>query len=481
MKYFYLIFLLALVLCSSCFSPDGKDEGISFDIRNDLPRMTADGKIVDAHDGRILQHEGKFYWYGTQYGQTNGFTTQNTYVVYSSEDMKSWHYEGKLLNEQPKGVYYRPHVVFNPKTEKFVLWYNWYPKLWEGQFGVAVSDQPTGPFTILNPDVPVANSDLGVGDFGIFVDQDEQAYLSYNTIEGHRLSIEKLDDSFTSSTLENSGFLAEHVEAGSMFHREGIYYLMTDWTCCFCNQGAGARVYRAESPMGPFAQHGNINRYPGEDVSMLLAAGREMHHYEKLSPSGGEYLELWAPQTESISTLELVQFTGDRVGQCGEVDNPRVHEPIPKADFELEYFFDGEWYPLSLSARSMEELALRKIYRFEFPETPLEALRVKPLMMGDSSDIHISTVRPGSDTNHFRAYRVHPDRVGGVIIPAQQTYVMPLDLYGSTHYIWMGDLWGSASDGVKGHDYQYWSSPLEFYSNGNIKRMRWQDGWSVAN
>ena len=52
------------------------------------------------------------------------------------------------------------------------------------------------------------------------------------------------------------------------------------------------------------------------------------------------------------------------------------------------------------------------------------------------------------------------------VIPAQQTFVMPLKTIHGIQYIWMGDLWGSASDNIKGHDYQYWGAPLIFDING---------------
>ena len=44
-------------------------------------------------------------------------------------------------------------------------------------------------------------------------------------------------------------------------------------------------------------------------------------------------------------------------------------------------------------------------------------------------------------------------------------------------FIWMGDLWGSASDNRKGHDYQYWSKPLEFNNDGTIRPLKWEDSW----
>jgi hypothetical protein len=32
----------------------------------------------------------------------------------------------------------------------------------------------------------------------------------------------------------------------------------------------------------------------------------------------------------------------------------------------------------------------------------------------------------------------------------------------------MGDRWGSRPDGVKGHDFQFWSAPLRFGADDNI-------------
>ena len=96
-------------------------------VDNTTPRLDEKSQIVDAHDGRVIQFGDTFYWYGTSYGNTNGFTTQNHYRCYSSKDLVHWKYEGKLLATQPEGVYYRPHVIYNKRTKKYILWYNWYP------------------------------------------------------------------------------------------------------------------------------------------------------------------------------------------------------------------------------------------------------------------------------------------------------------------------------------------------------------------
>ena len=56
----------------------------------------------------------------------------------------------------------------------------------------------------------------------------------------------------------------------------------------------------------------------------------------------------------------------------------------------------------------------------------------------------------GAAVEGMRAYIAGDNIPRSPIIPAQQTYVMALPTADSTAYLWMGDLWGSASDNVKG-------------------------------
>lgn len=119
-------------------------------ISNVKPRRDITGTIIDAHDGNLLFADGRYFLYGTAYGKTAGYSINNRFRVYSSPDLEHWTFEGELLKSPPDGVYYNPSVVYNSRKHKYVLWYNWYPKLWNGQVGAAVSDTPIGPFTIVN-------------------------------------------------------------------------------------------------------------------------------------------------------------------------------------------------------------------------------------------------------------------------------------------------------------------------------------------
>lgn len=83
-----------------------------------------------------------------------------------------------------------------------------------------------------------------------------------------------------------------------------------------------------------------------------------------------------------------------------------------------------------------------------------------------AADLPPSWTRPGTG---------RPD----AIIKAQQTHIATIAAQGDPNFIWMGDRWGSAPDKVKGHDFQYWSSPLEFDSSGMIRQLKFEDYWAV--
>lgn len=285
--------ILGVVVCSSAGA-------ITITISNVEPRRDhLNGSIVDVHDGCLETFEGRYYLYGTAYADTDGFVPTNRYVCYRSDDLVSWTFQGELLLNPPAGVYYRPYVKYNQHTKKYVLWYNWYPTLWDGQYGVATSDTPEGPFTIHNGNVKVRNAKPG--DHGLFVDEDGTGYVIYTSIAlNHGISIEKLSDDYMSSTLEGTGLLAEGCEACAMFKRDGKYYALFDDCCCFCPQGTGAKVFTATSPLGPYTQSGNINRK--EDGTPVIAA-QQTHVAQIPSPQGMQYLwmgDRWGSRPDGI-------------------------------------------------------------------------------------------------------------------------------------------------------------------------------------
>ncbi|CAF1182483.1 unnamed protein product [Adineta ricciae] len=61
------------------------------------------------------------------------------------------------------------------------------------------------------------------------------------------------------------------------------------------------------------------------------------------------------------------------------------------------------------------------------------------------------------------------------IARSQQNYIIKVtNSSGYTTYVWTGDRWQQAPDGIKGHEPQFWT-PLNFDKDGRIEKMKWID------
>ncbi len=475
---------LFLLLLFGCLAATGLAQ-MPFQNPN-ASRVDVKGDTIDVHDGRVTKFGDRYYWYGTAYGNTSGFTRSNEYRVYSSPDLVNWTAHGAVLPNPPSGIYYRPHVIYHPGRKEYVLWFNWYSKLWTGRFGVATSKSPTGPFQIVSTEVNVAHAKLGVGDFNLFVDDDGTAYLMYNTIQVHKHSVERLKYDFLSSTLDNGGFIAESCEAGSVFRRDSLYYLLTDITCCFCTQGSGARVYTSTNPLRGYALRQNINRFPGRAAPMLTDGDLRPNVYHSLrrDTATGQFapIEIWFADDASLSGLRMQQYTGNRQGTCGDTVSTKTHEPRLAPEFRVSYHVDGVWMSAPAASPNSQRRTLSNVielrhsllradavrieFAAEYPYNQLQLVEVEPLLQS-------GTALAARDGAYAYVLDENP-MYTAPIVPAQQTFVMPIKAADdSASFVWMGDLWGSAPENIKGHDVQYWSAPLKFYSNGLIRPLRW--------
>jgi hypothetical protein len=241
------------------------------------------GVHINAHGGGFLFFNGTYYWFGEhktsgQEGNTAIFGVR----VYSSKDIYNWKDEGialKMLDDttsmlQKRCVLERPKVIFNKKTQKFVMWFHHELK---GQgykaalTGVAIADNVTGPYKYinsfrLNPKVWAKNfskeqqdavyqkinsgskdlkqknidgaimvRDFEQGqmsrDMTLFVDDDEQAYHITASEENQTLLISKLSDDYLSVTADYVRvFPGETNEAPAIFKKDGKYFMFSSYT-----------------------------------------------------------------------------------------------------------------------------------------------------------------------------------------------------------------------------------------------------------
>lgn len=295
-------------------------------IDNLRPRHDANSEILDAHDGCLKYFDGRYYLYGTAYGKSGGYSINNRFRVYSSRNLKDWNFDGELLESPPDGVYYRPYVVYNEITHKYVLWYNWYPTLWEGKVGVAISDTPVGPFKVVNMEVKVAGYADRIGDGSLFVDNDGTGYFIYSTIgQDHSIRIQRLTPDFLDVTNDTSGVLARGCEAPALFRDRDRYYALFDSTCCFCSSGSGVRVLVASNALGPYTEKGNINR---QADGRPRVPAQQTFVAQVLTPSGPAFLwmgDRWGSKPDGVKGHDLqfwsppLRFTPD--GMIEPIEN----------------------------------------------------------------------------------------------------------------------------------------------------------------
>ena len=290
----------------------------------------------DCHDGNILHADGKFWNFCMAYGNCHnkgcasddcGGRLDHNISIYSSHDLTSgsWSYVADLLPYATRlsGTYYRPKVVQNPSTKKWIFWVNVLPRAsWsapvdfsKSSYLVATADAPQGPY-----DVQVQNATTKYGeggDFNLFVDDDGTGYIIYTALaEKHQVSIAPLTADFLHTVpAKNTALLPGQdgcTESPSMFKRGKTYYALIAVCSCFGVGGSDTLVYTAEQPLGPYTQHaslGNAEKSQQNNVfTVALASGETAYVFTgdrwKSTPDGEKAhdFQYWQPLNFSSSS-----------------------------------------------------------------------------------------------------------------------------------------------------------------------------------
>ncbi len=209
--------------------------------------LDTDGNPIQAHGGSILYVKGTYYWYGENKTGITGHAS-GTYHrcwhhgvnLYASQDLYNWKYCGVIMVDEedtnspfyPTNIMDRPHILYNEKTDKFVLWAKCAGADFNTSvFGVCIADKITGPFTYLHN---VSCDPYYVGDFDL-VEHDGKAYAIYEHPHT-KMICQELTEDYTSVI---PGTATEHLhrpfppftrEAPGHFFHQGKHYLLTSGT-----------------------------------------------------------------------------------------------------------------------------------------------------------------------------------------------------------------------------------------------------------
>ena len=483
-------------------------------LSNVARRLDTQGRVVNAHDGGIFgRFDGLFWLYGTVYeacvqegavcdgkcGYLN-----NTFAVYSSPDLEQWTLVNadvlpELSKDNAAVSYWEANVGFNAVTETYLM------AFWSGHNGfvnnklaIATSPSPGGPF-VLAPPIELKGCSVYSDTVALFVDDDGQAYARYNTIDlPRRHVVERLSPDWLSSSGE-FGIIFEKpdfpwLDGGGMMKRDGTYFVMLSFDCCFCSWGSDALVFTAPTPLGPWqpqaaqprpqaaqpiralpqapaaaacnftgAWSGVLAGSPIKRPNLFLAEsdGSAIAVSGAVSVSGSYFAENssvafynfpgYAPHT-LVGSVSAFNGTGDSCSQISWLDfdppgsfwckSPACgpHE-IPPANWtnEMNTCADGTNPPRSVPNMYMNPCSQDDVYGTNF---------TIPAQM-----FSLATLRNVS--------------------------VSPTGASDETTYLYFGEHFKSSDDGLKSHDLQSWI-PIRFdASSGKMIPMTWAEEFTL--
>lgn len=256
--------------------------------------LDTDGTPVVTGETSVLERQGAYYYYVNDWGlcppvdccgSPGGcasccyvpsspeypdpcvFAANHSVVVYRvTEGFQRWERIGVALGprNRPRGIEFRPHVIYNVRTKLFVMWYEdrAHNAITSSGYFVATSTTPEGPFHTVQENVTVADVP---GDFDILVDDDGTAWHVQTTTNDPRaatgFAVTMLDETYTlpARPQKSSRFVAPRPAEGPVFFkRQGAYYILGGTTCCACRGGSSVYVFRSSSPLGPWRFAGDV-------------------------------------------------------------------------------------------------------------------------------------------------------------------------------------------------------------------------------
>jgi len=245
-----------------------------------------DGQPINAHGGGLMFYNDTYYWYGEyKKGKTwrvDDVTTWEDYRVnaggvscYSSKDLLNWKFEGIALEPNSTDsthdlhtskVIERSKVIYNKTTGKFVMWMHLDSEDYSyARSGVAVSDQPTGPFIFIKSVRP--NGSMA-RDMTIFQDDDGKAYHFFSSENNATMHVCLLSEDYLSHTsTEQRILINQSREAPAVFKYQQHYYLISSGCTGWSPNAASYAV--ADSVLGEWKPVDNPCKGPMADSTFL--------------------------------------------------------------------------------------------------------------------------------------------------------------------------------------------------------------------
>ncbi len=251
----------------------------------------ADNPIVQTSytaDPAPMVYDGRLYLY-TSHDEdvtVSNFYTMNDWHLYSTVDMVNWTDHGtpaslKTFNWSTDSAWAPQAVARNGKFYLYVPINN----NTGAKIGVAVSDNPAGPFKDAIGKELAQSGSMAI-DPTVFIDDDGQAYLFWGN--GNLRMVKLSSDMISTSGSVTSNIAMDGFTEGPWFNKRGsLYYLVY--------AGSGEKISYATSnaPSGPWTYKGDVMGNPSIGTNHPGVADYKGHSYffyhNGALPGGGSY------------------------------------------------------------------------------------------------------------------------------------------------------------------------------------------------
>lgn len=250
-------------------------------LKNGLPWYDTNGNVIHAHGGHIVKFGGIYYWYGEN-------REDNIYVsCYSSNDLMNWRFENNILttnsktedigiskdlslvNSSKKVNIERPKIVFNEKTQKYIMWahYENGENYSCSAIALASSDTPTGDFTYHGNFRPFGHMSR---DCNVFEYENKMYFISAANTNADLHIYQMTDDYLGVKEQVNKLFIGEYREAPALFTHENRIYMLTSECTGWCpNQGGYSSAEDIKGEWQSIKPFGDDKTYHSQPTSVL--------------------------------------------------------------------------------------------------------------------------------------------------------------------------------------------------------------------
>lgn len=292
-------------------------------LKNGIVWKDTQGNPLHAHGGYMIFHEGYYYWYGED-------RRDNFYVsCYRSQNLTDWEFrnhilttnskmEGyrvrttlKLINEDGKKVNLeRPKVLYNKKTNKFVMWAHFEngKNYLDAAVAIATCDTPDGDFTYHGHFNPYGYMSR---DCTLYQEEDGTAYFISASRDNSDLHVYRLSDDYMNvDCLVHSLWQGEYREAPAVIKGKYHYYMISSFCTGWSpNQGKYAWADSIEGRWSSLKEIGDETTYDSQSAFLLNVNGKLLYVGDRWGGGGDKYFEsgyVVYPLKETEDGLEMI-------------------------------------------------------------------------------------------------------------------------------------------------------------------------------